>query len=116
MYGSVFPNARQCTATSKRTGLRCRAPACTGYNVCRFHGAKGGQKAGQGNAQYVHGFYTKVAIAERKGLNRLISELELQAAELFEDEVKASSGRLSRLPVSFAWVAGDLRRTPRASR
>jgi|32_taG_2_1085360.scaffolds.fasta_scaffold11356_4 hypothetical protein len=82
MYGSVFPNARQCTATSKRTGLRCRAPACTGYNVCRFHGAKGGQKTGQDNSQYSHGFYTKAAIAERQEFNRLVHDLEMQASFL----------------------------------
>ncbi len=33
------PNIRQCTATSKRTGERCKNPAVTGYDVCRVHGA-----------------------------------------------------------------------------
>ena len=35
-----LPNARQCSASSKRTGCRCRAPAMTGRTVCRFHGGK----------------------------------------------------------------------------
>jgi len=32
-------NVRQCTATSKRTGERCKCPAVTGYDVCNVHGA-----------------------------------------------------------------------------
>ena len=32
--------APRCSATSKRTGLRCQAPAVSGWPVCRHHGAK----------------------------------------------------------------------------
>jgi hypothetical protein len=34
--------ASRCTATAKRTGLPCRAPAVRGWCVCRMHGAGGG--------------------------------------------------------------------------
>lgn len=37
-----FPG-RQCTATSKRTGERCRGPAVRGRNVCRMHGGHAGR-------------------------------------------------------------------------
>ena len=45
-----------------------------GWNVCRFHGARGGQKAGEANSRYRHGFYTREAIAERRAVNDLIRE------------------------------------------
>jgi hypothetical protein len=32
----------RCTATSKRSGERCRFPATKGYGVCYWHGARGG--------------------------------------------------------------------------
>jgi hypothetical protein len=34
--------ASRCRATSKRSGLQCRAPAVRGSSVCRMHGACGG--------------------------------------------------------------------------
>jgi len=42
----------QCTATSKRTGERCRAQAVAGSEVCRTHGAAGGRPI-------KHGRYSK---------------------------------------------------------
>lgn len=33
----------QCTAMSKQTGKRCKNHATPGWNVCRFHGARGGR-------------------------------------------------------------------------
>ena len=32
--------APRCTATSKRSGVTCRAPAVKGKRVCRMHGAR----------------------------------------------------------------------------
>ena len=40
----------RCTATSKRTRLRCQAAAVTGWTVCRFHGARGGGPKGSATA------------------------------------------------------------------
>jgi len=34
--------APRCSATSKRSRQKCRAPAVRGWSVCRFHGARGG--------------------------------------------------------------------------
>ena len=40
-------NAPRCTARSKRSGQRCRAPAVSGWRVCRMHGARGGTPEGE---------------------------------------------------------------------
>lgn len=70
----AFPNAPQCTATSKRTGRRCRAPAVNGWKVCRFHGARGGAPSGSANGGYVHGLRTMEAMADRARLRDLLRE------------------------------------------
>lgn len=51
--------APRCTATSKRSGKPCRAPAVRGFAVCRMHGARGGAPKGQLNGNYVHGMRTE---------------------------------------------------------
>lgn len=67
----AFQDAPRCSATSKRTGKPCQAPAVRGRTVCRFHGAGGGGPRGKRNGMYRHGLYTNEAIEER----RLLSEL-----------------------------------------
>jgi hypothetical protein len=42
--------ALRCCAKSKRSGLRCQAPAIRGREVCRMHGARGGAPKGNRNA------------------------------------------------------------------
>jgi len=55
----------QCKAMSKRTRVRCRAPAIKGKAVCRFHGGKStGPKTKAGRARIakahtVHGRETR---------------------------------------------------------
>jgi hypothetical protein len=44
-----FQKAPRCSATSKRTRERCKAPAVRGWTVCRFHGARGGGPTGKRN-------------------------------------------------------------------
>ena len=68
----------RCTATSKRTGNRCRAPAVKGWAVCRFHGARGGAPKGKRNGAYRHGLYAKDVVEER----HLVSELLRHAREM----------------------------------
>ena len=48
-------NAPRCSATAKTTGTRCKAPAVTGWSVCRMHGAGGGAPIGKANGQWRHG-------------------------------------------------------------
>jgi len=42
----AFQRAPRCTAKSKRSGERCKAPAVRGWKVCRFHGARVGAPKG----------------------------------------------------------------------
>jgi uncharacterized protein YjcR len=68
--------ALRCHAKSKRSGLRCRAPAVRGTSVCRMHGAGGGAPRGNRNA-LKHGDFT----AEMLALKRQISVLARMARE-----------------------------------
>ena len=61
-----FQKSPRCTATSKRTGQQCKAPAVRGWKVCRFHGARGGAPKGARNGAYRHGLCTKEAVEERR--------------------------------------------------
>ncbi len=65
----------RCHAQSKRTKEQCRAPAVTGWTVCRFHGAGGGGPRGERNGRYSHGLYTCEAIAERRALADLLQQV-----------------------------------------
>lgn len=57
--------APRCGATSKRSGKQCRAPAVTGWAVCRLHGAGGGQRPGKAHPNYRHGARSREAVALR---------------------------------------------------
>ena len=57
--------ALRCHAKSKRSGLRCQAPAVRGYSVCRMHGAGGGAPRGNQNA-LKHGAHSAESIAQVK--------------------------------------------------
>lgn len=68
----AFQTAPRCTATSKRTGKPCQAPAVRGWSVCRFHGARGGGPRGKRNGMYRHGQFTREALEERQIVSDLI--------------------------------------------
>jgi hypothetical protein len=72
----------RCTATSKRTRERCRAPAVTGCCVCRFHGARGGGPKGKRNGRYKHGRFTAEAIANRRAISELVRQARRSAAAI----------------------------------
>lgn len=67
--------APRCTATSKRTGVRCKGPAVRGWSVCRFHGAGGGHPAGRGHPSYRYGMRTREWTEARREINDLVREL-----------------------------------------
>jgi len=71
--------ASRCRAKSKRSGLKCRAPAVRGSKVCRMHGAGGGAPQGNKNA-LKHGDFTTETIA----LKREIQALARMARETIE--------------------------------
>ena len=81
---SALPMHRspRCSARSKRTGERCRAPAVTGWRVCRFHGAGGGGPKGKRNGNYKHGLFTAEAVRARRTLSALIRASHQTCAKL----------------------------------
>ena len=66
--------APRCTATSKRSGERCKGPAVKGWHVCRFHGARGGHRPGKGHPSFRHGMRAQEWINERRMLTELVRE------------------------------------------
>ena len=66
--------APRCTAKSKRTGERCKAPAVKGWRVCRMHGAWGGHTAGSSHPSWKHGMRSREWIETRKHINELSRE------------------------------------------
>ena len=72
--------APRCTATSKRTGQRCKGPAVRGWRVCRFHGARGGQPPGKDHPSWKHGARSREMVELRK----MVNAMARQARELGE--------------------------------
>src|SRR5215203_6054068 len=74
---SVLPMhlSPRCSARSKRTGERCRAPAVTGWTVCRFDGAGGGRPKGKRNGNYKHGLFTNKGAQMRRTPLALLQSL-----------------------------------------
>ena len=72
----------QCKAKSKRSGVRCRAPAVKGKSVCRMHGGNStGPKTQEGRrlsgtAKWVHGAASRKIRQEHK-----VAMLGLRALE-----------------------------------
>jgi hypothetical protein len=62
----LMNRAARCSAASKPSGCRCRAPAVRGKSVCRFHGARAGAPKGRANGRWCHGRYTDEALTQRK--------------------------------------------------
>ena len=75
-------NARRCSATSKRSRCRCRAPAVTGWRVCRFHGARSGAPKGKANGAWLNGMSTNDMVAERKERAELVREARVGIAKI----------------------------------
>jgi len=68
-------NCSQCKAKSKRSGVRCRAPAVKGKSVCRMHGGKStGPRTAEGlirssRARLTHATQTRtVRLAHKKAM------------------------------------------------
>jgi hypothetical protein len=77
MTGKVPVNhlqqAPRCTAKSKRSGLRCQAPAVRGKNVCRMHGAFAGAPKGERNGRWKHGIHSEDFEALRLAIRGLLA-------------------------------------------
>ena len=80
--------ATRCTATAKRTGLNCKAPAVKGWAVCRCHGARGGAPKGERNGAFRHGNFTAASREQRQAIRRLLAEAISHLAAVNKDLVK----------------------------
>jgi len=90
---------RRCSARSKRTKLRCGAPAMKGKKVCRTHGGKStGPRTEQGKANSAkanlkNGKYTKQAQTEHSEASAQLSQLEDAMYLLGMSDAPRSRGR-----------------------
>lgn len=94
---------RRCQAKCKATQQQCRAPAVTGYSVCRNHGARGGPRTVAGlamcaEANLVDGQETRAARAKAARSVRRIRAARLAIKLLDEGQAdKLSSELISAL-------------------
>jgi len=89
--------ALRCRARSKRTKLRCRAPALTGWQVCRFHGARGGAPCGKANGAFRHGRRTKAVVEARQAVKRRWKENRAQLKAIAD---RLTAGAAAEFPVA----------------
>jgi hypothetical protein len=85
MKNHPFQASPRCSATSKRTRERCKAPAVRGWTVCRFHGARGDAPKGAANGAYKHGLHTQEAKAERRLISELLKQSRAAIARIESD-------------------------------
>ena len=100
---------RQCTATSKQTGQRCRRAAAPGKRVCYLHGARGGAPKGNLNAM-IHGAYVKrVLNAEEQEIHKLFITQLRHDFELNDssDEISAQMAAMAFVQYVRALKGGD---------
>ena len=92
----------RCSARSKRTKLRCGAPAMKGKKVCATHcgkstGPKTEQdKANSAKANLKHGRYTKQAQTEHSEASAQLSQLEDAMYLLGMSDAPRSTGRKAK--------------------
>lgn len=84
-------SAPRCSATSKRSGCRCQAPAVKGRSVCRMHGARAGAPRGKANGAWPHGMATNDMLAERRDLTDLLREAGYMIAAVHSGARKAAA-------------------------
>ena len=77
--------AKQCKATSKLSGERCKNAAVKGFDVCRMHGARGGAPKKNLNA-LVHGCFVDRFLkeGERDMFNRFMDGLRKDIPDMNE--------------------------------
>lgn len=97
----------QCTATSKRSGERCKRAAVKGYSVCYMHGVGGGAPKGSKNAKS-HGGYESLIFntltdAEKNAWDTVPTDVTAS----IDHEIKLVSFREYRLMAKIAEITGN---------
>ena len=87
--------AHQCTAKSKRSGVRCLNNAVSTSNVCRMHGfvPKDKIKRGEQHPNYTHGQRSLEAQLEQSATSCRLQQLEDALHVLGMTTAKRSRGR-----------------------
>jgi len=87
--------ALQCSARSKRSGVRCLNNAVTGATICRMHGyvPKDKIKRGEQHPNYVHGGRTLEAQLKQSSTSRKLQQIEDAMHLLGITIAKRSRGR-----------------------
>ena len=107
LLGGGRIRCRRCSARSKRTKLRCGAPAMKGKRVCATHGGKStGPKTEQGKANLKHGKYTKQAQTEHSKASAQLSQLEDAMYLLGMSDAPRCTGRKAKGYRPITSVAG----------
>lgn len=92
---SQAQGAKQCTAKSKRSGVRCLNNAAYGCRTCRMHGAKKPEniKRGKDHPKYINGNFTQEALLEKSAASLRLQQLEDAMHLLGMTTAKRSRGR-----------------------
>jgi hypothetical protein len=87
--------AKQCSARSKRSGVRCLNNTVSTSNVCRMHGyvPKDKVKRGEQHPNYVHGGRTLEAQLKQSSTSRKLQQIEDAMHLLGMTTAKRSRGR-----------------------
>lgn len=97
--------SRQCTATSSRSGERCRAPAILGGQVCQAHGGRAPQVRAAANRRLVEQEATKeLAKVEVRPIGDPIVALGEVAAEALA-VLEVAKANAAGAEVDSAWMA-----------
>ena len=94
-------DSRRCTATSKRSGLRCKRFASVGREVCSVHGGK--SLRGVSHPGFRHGRYSKALPARlSKEFRKLLADPNLVG---LRDELALLDVRIQQCVQARDWVA-----------
>jgi len=84
MQNNAIQQEKSNCGAKTRKGHPCRTPPVTGRKRCRMHGGtNNGAPKGSQNA-LKHGYYTKVNIAKRSEMQKIIREFKALSGELNE--------------------------------
>lgn len=87
---------KRCTATN-RQGQRCKLPPEPGFNVCRFHGARGGAPKGNKNALKT-GEYETIWLDQLEDEEKeLVSQIDLDAVGQLNEQILLAVIRINRM-------------------
>ena len=89
-----FKRAPRCSATSKRSGMKCRAPAMRGRSTCYVHGGKStGPRSKTGLersrfSRWKHGRYSQEEVQRRRLMKKIRRQLKQPGWKWREEDIQ----------------------------